>query len=340
MNIFLGHIWVHYLPGGDRTWLLLAVLAVLAVAGYCLLLSRWLQSRTDEARAGMAPGIGRSAVFHAQADPAAVELAHVHAGPPVGPVLLVLHGLGVTTVSLTGLTAELARTGRRTLAPDLLGHGGSRRTGTRFGLPEQVAALELLLSRHGLNRVELLGYSYGCAVATAFAERHPDAVDHVTFICPPAFEDAETARRVLGGRSWLARRTVAGAPIASLVCGAMCLLSGPLSRLAPRLVPDVPAPVARAGVAPSYPAYKDALTALFGDTLRRWLGDPAVLTTVVLADDDLTAPAALSRPLLAERVTVRQVAGNHLVPVTFPGRVAEHVPPPTTACGPGRPSSC
>ncbi|WP_380167880.1 hypothetical protein [Jannaschia sp. R86511] len=30
MDVFLGHISSHYIPGGDRTWLALAVLAVLA----------------------------------------------------------------------------------------------------------------------------------------------------------------------------------------------------------------------------------------------------------------------------------------------------------------------
>lgn len=72
MNVFLGHIWVHYLPGGDRTWL---VLAELALAGYCLLLSRWLQARTDEAGAGMAPGIGvgGAAGRRPQADPSVTD---------------------------------------------------------------------------------------------------------------------------------------------------------------------------------------------------------------------------------------------------------------------------
>lgn len=39
MDVFLGHISSHYIPGGDRTWLLLAVLAVLA---YTWHLHSWL----------------------------------------------------------------------------------------------------------------------------------------------------------------------------------------------------------------------------------------------------------------------------------------------------------
>lgn len=42
MDVFLGHISSHYLPGGDRTWLLLACLAVLA---YTWQLHRWTRRR-------------------------------------------------------------------------------------------------------------------------------------------------------------------------------------------------------------------------------------------------------------------------------------------------------
>ncbi len=37
--VALGHISSHYLPGGDRAWL---VIALLASAGYSVLLARWL----------------------------------------------------------------------------------------------------------------------------------------------------------------------------------------------------------------------------------------------------------------------------------------------------------
>lgn len=55
MNVFLGHIAVHYIPGGDRTWLALAAVALL---GYCTLLSAWLRARLIEADAGGVPRVG------------------------------------------------------------------------------------------------------------------------------------------------------------------------------------------------------------------------------------------------------------------------------------------
>lgn len=47
MDVFLGHISAHYLPGGDTTWLLIAVGAVSA---YVVVLTRWLRRRTVDAR--------------------------------------------------------------------------------------------------------------------------------------------------------------------------------------------------------------------------------------------------------------------------------------------------
>ena len=330
MNVFLGHIAVHYIPGGDRTWL---VLAVLAAGGYCLLLSRWLAARHAEAATGLAPGIGigGAAVFRPQVDPTSTPLAHHHDGPAgdspagdgaAGVPVLVLHGLGGTAASLAGLTRALAEQGVTTLAPDLLGHGESRRIGTRFRLPEQVDALVRLLDGHGLARVDVVAHSYGGAVAAALARAHPDRVRRVVLVCPPVFGGTAAAQQVLGERSWLTRRTVGGAPLAGVVCGAMCLARVPLARLAPRLVPDVPAAVARAGVAHSYPAYRDALAALFGPTLRDWLAGPAVPTVVVVAADDVTAPPAMTRSVPRdEQVQLVSIEGDHLVAVTDPVRV-------------------
>lgn len=46
MDLFLGHISVHYTPGQDRTWL---AIALLTTGLYVILLSRWLAHRTHEA---------------------------------------------------------------------------------------------------------------------------------------------------------------------------------------------------------------------------------------------------------------------------------------------------
>lgn len=57
MDVFLGHISAHEIPGGDETWL---VLAVVASGAYAAMLGAWVRSRRIESDAGRAPGIGVS----------------------------------------------------------------------------------------------------------------------------------------------------------------------------------------------------------------------------------------------------------------------------------------
>ena len=55
MNVFLGHIAVHYLPGGDRTWL---AIALTFSGSYVAVLTAWLRARDTEAVRGLASGVG------------------------------------------------------------------------------------------------------------------------------------------------------------------------------------------------------------------------------------------------------------------------------------------
>lgn len=336
-DAFVAHIRVHYLPGGDRTWLALAASAVLA---YAVLLSRWVAARTTEADSGMAPGIGigGSAVWTPQRDPATTVLGHGHSGAPTARrAVVLLHGLGGTGSSWARVAGALATSNPYlcVLVPDLLGHGCSRGTGTSFGLAEQAAAVSRLLDEHALTEVLLVGHSYGAAVAAATADTD-SGVTGLVLVCPPAFTaPARTAER-LSRRSWLARRTVAGAPAASVACGAMCLLRPVLTRLAPRAVDDLPPDVARGGLQHSYPAYRAGLRSLLdSNPLPQTLRHPRVPTLVVLGDRDETVPAGdvLGLPP-APDVDVRVLDATHQLPLDRPETLAELITSATAGAGP------
>jgi pimeloyl-ACP methyl ester carboxylesterase len=326
MNVFLGHIAVHYIPGHDRTWL---VLALLAYGGYALLLSAWLRARDREASAGMVPGIGIGgrAVLRPQRDPRTTPLAHVHAGHRSGDgAFVLLHGLGGTAPFWTPVTSALAAAGERTLAPDLLGYGQSLRIGTRFRLDDQADAVLALLHRHGLAGVRLVGHSYGCAVAVEVARRAPELIEDLTLVSPPAFANAELARDRLG-QSWLSRRTLAGAPVASVVCGLMCLFREPLARTAPRADPSVPADVATGSIEHSFPAYRDGVDTLFAfNPVPAWLAAPGVPTRLIVAGQDASFPPAdLMEIAGVERLQVLQHDGTHRLPLEHPGWLAQQL---------------
>ncbi|CCG02870.1 putative Esterase [Blastococcus saxobsidens DD2] len=315
----LGHVSAHYMPGGDTTWL---VLALTAVGGYAVLLQRWLAARHAEATAGLPPalGIGGAGIIRPQIDPRTRSLAHEHFGTSASDPLVLLHGLGATAATWRPAARLLAQAGHKVLLPDLLGFGSSMRLGTRFGLADQADAVLRLLQHHGLDRVHLVGHSWGCLVAAAVAERGPEQVSRLTLVEPAVFADPDTARARFARRSWLARATVDDSGLGGLVCGTMCLLRPAFARLAPRLEPDVPEEVAREGVQHSYPAYRDALRSIWEDNpLPALLRSPRHPVHVIVAEqDEAVLPGDVLDLELAAGIETTRVEGTHALPFDRP----------------------
>ncbi len=313
------------LPGGAATWLALAA----ATSGAYLVLARgWLAARRAEIACGLAPGvgIGGAALRHPQADPRVIPLAVARFGPPSPAQVLLLHGLGASRAVWHDVAAELADAGIPGLAPDLLGFGGSRRIGTRFGLAEQVDALTALIDRDDGPPLVAVGHSFGCAVAVAFADARPERTRALVLVSPPVFHDATRARERLGQRGWLARQILADSTAATVACGLMCLLRPVAASAAARLAGGLPKQVARDSVEHSWPSYRDAmLTLLEANPLPKALAAPRRPTTVLVSDHDEQAPADDVAADLHPDVTLVTLAGDHLVPLNHPDAVVSAV---------------
>lgn len=325
MDVFLGHISVHYLPGEDASWL---AIAVLSYGAYVSVLTAWLRARRREAECGMQPGIGIGgiALLRPQRDPAATPLAALRFGPERPADMLLLHGLGSSANLWVPLAEQLASNGNAIVAPDLLGFGRSRRIGTRFSLHDQVDALQRLIKREGAEQLEVIAHSYGCLVAVALVSGTPVGVRRLVLVSPPVFADPDTARLRLAQRSWLARLTLTNERLAGLACGLMCLGRGLLGRLAPWLARELPPELARDGLQHSWPAYRDSLSAIFADThLPSWLERPALETVVVVADGDETTPPTEILGRGYDGVRVLQLPGGHLLPLTAAAELAEAI---------------
>ena len=327
--VALGHISSHYVPGGDTSWL---VIALAASGGYALLLWRWLAARHAEAAAGLAPalGVGGAGVVQPQRDPRTHLLAHQSYGPPAEGrenVLVLLHGLGATSSTWTPTARRLGEAGHACLVPDLLGFGSSLRIGTTFGLDEQADAVLRLLDAHGVRRAHLVAHSWGAVVAAAVTRRAPERVERLTLVAPAVFADVDAARARFADRSWLARMTLRGAPAGGFVCGLMCLTRPALSRLAPRMEPDVPAEVARAGVQHSFAAYADGLRTMWdGNPLADLLHSPPCPVTVLLADqDDTVRPDDVLGLPPSPEVRIVRVPGDHGVAYAQPDLISEQL---------------
>ena len=89
--------------------------------------------------------------------------------------VVALHGMCSTGATWDRVAARLAEHGRRTIALDLRGHGGSSRPGTYAcsAMRDDVLAF---LDHRGLQQVDLLGHSLGGHVALLVAQHSPHRV--------------------------------------------------------------------------------------------------------------------------------------------------------------------
>jgi len=97
-------------------------------------------------------------------------------GPPGNPTVVLLHGLGATTaLNFPGSFEALA--GRfRVLGLDHRGHGQGFRARDPFTLEQAAADVIAIADRIGAERLILVGYSMGGAVALHAARTAPDRI--------------------------------------------------------------------------------------------------------------------------------------------------------------------
>jgi pimeloyl-ACP methyl ester carboxylesterase len=98
-----------------------------------------------------------------------------------GPALLLIHGVGCNSTSWEPVHARLAQ--RFTvIAPDLLGHGESDKPNADYSLPAFANGMRDLLAVLGIDRVTVVGHSFGGGVAMQFAYQYPELVERVVLV--------------------------------------------------------------------------------------------------------------------------------------------------------------
>lgn len=128
------------------------------------------------------------------------------AGPPEGPVVVLLHGFPQHNDSWNAVVDRLTATGYRCLAPNQRGYSPGARPPRRrdYRMSELVADLGALIDASGARRVHLVGHDWGAAVAWAAAAEMPERLATVSPISvphPTAFMKSFTNSRQ-GLASW------------------------------------------------------------------------------------------------------------------------------------------
>ena len=98
-----------------------------------------------------------------------------------GPALLLLHGLGCDHTTWEPVIDALAR--RYTvIAPDLLGHGLSDKPRADYSVGGYANGMRDLLTLLGIDKVTVVGHSFGGGVAMQFAYQFPERTERMILV--------------------------------------------------------------------------------------------------------------------------------------------------------------
>jgi pyruvate dehydrogenase E2 component (dihydrolipoamide acetyltransferase) len=114
------------------------------------------------------------------------RLRYLELGTGDGVPVLLLHGFGGDLNSWMFTQPALSE-GRRTIALDLPGHGGSTKDVGTGDAETLVAVVENALESLGIERAHLVAHSLGGAVAAMVAMHTPDRIASLTLIAPAGF---------------------------------------------------------------------------------------------------------------------------------------------------------
>ncbi|MEP6635291.1 MAG: alpha/beta hydrolase [Acidobacteriota bacterium] len=129
----------------------------------------------------------REVVFHAEysrfAEVDGVRVHYQDAGDESAPTIILIHGFLSSTFVWSKVFLELAATGYRVIAPDLLGYGYSAKPQSLdYTIASQARMLAGLMDHLELGRVNLVGSSYGGAVAATLALDCPERVGRLVLV--------------------------------------------------------------------------------------------------------------------------------------------------------------
>ena len=213
------------------------------------------------------------------------------------PVLLIM-GLGGNLEMWRPLERELVPLGFQTIAFDAPGTGGSAAPGALRRMPGQADMAAGLLERLGYDHVDVLGVSFGGAVAQELAHRHPSRVAGLVL-----------AATNCGLGSW------PGDPWSTV------LLLSPLGYF-------LRAGSSRLQRAPTPAGYLTQLYSATGWSSRPWLHRLTQPTLVLAGDDDPLVPLANARQLASAIPDARLAivdGGDHLFLLNRPVESAKAV---------------
>ena len=114
-------------------------------------------------------------------------------GPPDGPPVVLVHGLGGRSEDWQNLAPYLTKAGYRVYLPDLPGYGQSERPANfSYSVPDESAIVVSFLDALSLRQVDLGGWSMGGWIVQRVAGDHPDRVRRLMLFDSAGIYEAPT----------------------------------------------------------------------------------------------------------------------------------------------------
>lgn len=102
------------------------------------------------------------------------------------PMLFLHGGPGYNCATFEVTTAKkLSEKGFYVIVYDRRGEGRSTDTSAKFTFQQTFDDINSILSKQGIEKINLLGHSFGGVVATLFAEKYPEKVNSIILISAP-----------------------------------------------------------------------------------------------------------------------------------------------------------
>jgi pimeloyl-ACP methyl ester carboxylesterase len=140
----------------------------------------------------------------------------------------------------------------------------------------------------------------GCLLGLALANRHPALVERLALLALPLFDNEAQARQTIAHSSLFNRWLAMDTPLAELACRVMCRLRPLLTPIAPRIVSDVPAFVAKDALLHNWHSYSKTLrNVIFRADAAQWLHALDHEVLLIHGTRDTTAPLANVQKALA-----------------------------------------
>jgi pimeloyl-ACP methyl ester carboxylesterase len=232
--------------------------------------------------------------------------------------LVFIHGLGAS-LRYWGTAYDSLAARRRLIFVDLAGFGGSDKAAAPYDLEFHSEMIAETLDDLGIETLSLIGHSAGAAVAMRLAAVLGRETNVVAFGAP-IFPSEDVARDHLARLGMFERSMAEGSKLAVRMCRFMCDHRQLSRRLAPLLVPRLPAAVASDGVDHTWASFSGTFNSLLRDfDARNWAGGLGSRLTLVYGSEDETTPARLAAETLEPLpIDINVVGGNHHLPLYEP----------------------